>query len=206
MTSKPDYSSPAFRTHRHELSHLPKKLLLAGMSDHCVIHRQSSLSGAFLPFGEEIPKAVKFGGLQWRATQELLVWAFRKAWCMFGRCVAVTAIWIPGIKSTKPIHLQWVFLFMQMQVAIPHISQIPGNGNVLPYLFRWKITMRGALVMVVSTTASCFVPHKEQWIWLFKVSLSCWKKHLRQSCQRKKQLETNHLIKQISTPEDPKAR
>lgn len=53
------------------------------------------------------------------------------------------------------------------------------------YLFKCKITIFGALARQVFTAVSCFVPHHEHWIWLFQVRMSCWKKHSRQSCQRK---------------------
>lgn len=50
-----------------------------------------------------------------------------------------------------------------------------------PYLFKWKIIIFGALEILALTAVSCLVSQNEQWIWLFQVSVSCWKKHWRQS-------------------------
>lgn len=56
------------------------------------------------------------------------------------------------------------------------------------YLFRWKTIIFGALEMVALTAVSCLISQKEQWIWLFQVKVSCWKKHWRQSCWERQKI------------------
>lgn len=161
-----------------------------------LICSQPLLRGVFLPFGEEIPNVgseVWWAGV--RSKAEHLVWDFRNAACMFDRSISVTA------RLTSRYQNYWkhpfaviIFFFLLCKYAsdcpscLTNPRKRPCPTPYSLYLFRWKIMICGALVMVAFTAASCLVPHQEQWIWLFQVSVSCWKKHLRQSCQRKKNI------------------
>lgn len=168
-----------------------------------------SLLRVLIPFGEESPRAVS---AVWRAAvrsaAEHLVRDCRTAPARLAIDACNRPFSFQVSQVLKTVICRDFFFFFSFYASASDCPSRPTSPRKWPclipyrlYLFRWKIMICGALVMVAFTTASCFFPHEEQWIWLVEVRVSCWKKHLRQSCQREK--KKNHLIKQFRTPEDP---